>query len=116
VLTLEDIERRLQEGSRRCAAAVTALHGALAIATPITNATAATTPDTLPGLDMSTLASLPAVASLWDVSGLPLAFDPSVAGATVAKAHTVVDSTYTGATVVQVLNGAPTNSSIVGSP
>jgi hypothetical protein len=82
-------------------AAVAAVLGALAIAAPIADAGAATTPGTYPGFSLD---------------GLPLSFvDPSVGGMAFAKGPTVINDVFNGATVVQSVNGAA-YSSVIGSP
>jgi hypothetical protein len=80
---------------------VTAVLGALAIAAPIADAGAATTPGTSPGFPFY---------------AVPLfVVDPSVGGTAVAEGPTVIDDVFNGATVVQSVNG-PAYSSVVGSP
>jgi hypothetical protein len=86
---------------KRHVAAVTAVLGALAIAAPIAEAGAATTPGTYPGFALD-----------WE----PLPFvDPSIGGMAYAIGPTVIDDVFNGATVVQSVNGA-TYSSVIGSP
>jgi hypothetical protein len=81
-------------------AAVAAVLGALAIAAPIADAAAATTPATYPGFSLD---------------GLPLSFvDLSVGGMAFAKGPTVINDVFNGATVVQSVNGAAC-SSVIGS-
>ena len=85
---------------KRRVAAVTAVLGALAIAAPIADAGAATTPDTYPGHSFD---------------GVSLSFDPSVGPVAVAIGPTVISDVFNGATVVVVANG-PASSSVIGSP
>jgi hypothetical protein len=86
---------------KRRVAAVTAVLGALAIAVPIADAGAATTPVTYPGFLFY---------------GVPLSFvDPSIGSVAFAKGPTVINDVFNGATVVQSVNGAA-YSSVIGSP
>jgi hypothetical protein len=86
---------------KRRVAAVTAVLGALAIAAPIADAGAATTPDIYPGFSLY---------------GVPPSFvDPSVGGMAYAHGPTVINDVFNGATIVQSVNGAA-HSSVIGSP
>jgi hypothetical protein len=96
-------------------ATVTVVLGALAIAAPIADAGAATTPATYPGFSLPAFASLPAFYGV-PLYGAALSFVyPSVGGLAFAKGPTVINSVANGATVVQIVNGAA-GSSIIGSP
>jgi hypothetical protein len=87
--------------SKRRVAAVAAVLGALAIATPVADAGAATAPGTYPGFSFY---------------GVPLSFvDPSVGGMAFAEGPTVINDVFNGATIVQSVNGAA-SSSVIGSP
>jgi hypothetical protein len=95
--------------SKRSVAAAMAVLGALAIAAPITGASAAATPGALPG--WGTYGTLPG----WDsaFAGLAAPFVPIVAGVPAAVGvggyaygGTSVNNVLNGATVVQVANGA----------
>ena len=86
---------------KRHVAVVAALLGALAIAAPIADAGAATTPGTYPGFSFH---------------GVPLSFvDPAVGGMAFAEGPTVINDVFNGATIVQSVNG-PAYSSVIGSP
>jgi hypothetical protein len=111
-----DVRRRRLKGvtgmlpSKRSVAAVTAVLSAVALAAPIADAGAATTPGTYPGFSLTSFFSLPGF------SGVPLTFVfPSVVGTSFTKGPTVVGSVFNGATVVQVVNGAAA-SSVLASP
>jgi hypothetical protein len=95
--------------SKRSVAAVTAVLSALALAAPIADAGAATTPGPNPGFSLSGF-SLPGFNVV-----LPSFDFPAVAGVPVTKGPTVVDSVFNGATVVQVANG-PTENVVGASP
>jgi hypothetical protein len=98
--------------SKRSVATVTAVLGALALAAPIANAGATTTPTpvTWPGFSWTGSFSLPGLFQV------PLTIViPPITGTAVSKGPTVVNSVFNGATVVQVANGATANS-IVASP
>jgi hypothetical protein len=113
--------------TKRSVAALAGVAGALAIAAPIADAGAATTPAALPAFSLPTfslptlgslpaLGSLPTIASLPAFSGVPISFvGPSVGFVGVAIGPTVINSVFNGATVVQVVNG-PAGSSVIGSP
>jgi hypothetical protein len=102
--------------TKRSVGALAGVVGALAIAAPIADAGAATTPAfALPTFTMPTFASLPAF-SLPAFSGVPISFvGPSIGFVGVAIGPTVINSVFNGATVVQVVNG-PAGSSVIGSP
>jgi hypothetical protein len=103
--------------TRRYAAATAGVVSALALAAPIAGAGAATTPTAFPGFSLPTFAQLPAFAVLPAFSGVPLSFVyPSAAFVGFAKGPTVIGSIANGATVVQVVNGGPAESSVIGSP
>jgi len=98
--------------TKRSMAAVSAVAGALALAAPIANAGAATTPTptTWPGFTWTGSFSLPGFFQM------PLTVViPPITGTAFSKGPTVVDSVFNGATVVQVANG-PTANSVVASP
>jgi hypothetical protein len=96
--------------SKRSVATVTAVLSALALAAPIADAGAATTPGTYPGFSLSSFFSLPGFYRV------PVTFVfPPITGTTFSKGPTVVDSVFNGATVVQVVNG-PAESSVIASP
>jgi hypothetical protein len=96
--------------TKRSAAALASVVGALAIAAPITTAGAATTPAAYPGFDLS------AWASLWGFGGVPLSFvGPSGACVCFAKGPTVIDDVFNGGTTVVVSDG-PAYGTVVGSP
>jgi hypothetical protein len=95
-------------------AAVTAVLAALAIAAPITGASAATTPGllpgwgtpgTVPGWDPSAFASLPAFSPP-DFTAAPWSFGR----ASFAYGGRVINSVVNGATVAQVVNGVAASS------
>jgi hypothetical protein len=104
--------------SKRSVAAAMAVLGALAIAAPVTGASAAATPGALPG--WGTYGTLPGWGTYgtlpgWDsaFAGLAAPFVPIVAGVPAAVGvggyaygGTSVNNVLNGATVVQVANGA----------
>jgi hypothetical protein len=106
--------------SKRSVAAMTAVLGALAIAAPITSASAATTPTLLPGWG-TTPGLIPGWGTPGTASGVDWsAFMPSFDGApwgasSYAHGPTVVNDLFNGATVVQVVNGGAA-SSVLGAP
>jgi hypothetical protein len=101
--------------SKRSLATVTAVLGALAIAAPIADAGAATTPGIYPGFSLPAFATVPAFYG-GPLYRVPLSFAyPSVGGMAFAKGPTVINSVANGATVVQIVNGAAA-SSIIASP
>jgi hypothetical protein len=87
--------------TKRSAAALAGVVAALAIAVPIADAGAATTPGTYPGFSFY---------------GMPrFVVDPPVGSVAVAIGPTVINDVFNGATVVQSVNGAA-YSSVIGSP
>jgi hypothetical protein len=95
--------------SKRHVAAVTAVLAALAVAAPIADAGAATTPATYAGFSLPGFGAVP-------FYGWPLSFVyPAVGGTSFTKGPTVINDVFNGATVVQVVNGAA-NSSVIASP
>jgi hypothetical protein len=98
-------------------AAVAGALGALAVAAPVADASAATTP-TFAGFHLPALTAAPALTGfhLPAFTPAPLSFiGPSVGFVGVAIGPTVIGSVFNGATVVQVVNG-PAGSSVIGSP
>jgi hypothetical protein len=98
--------------TKRSLAAVTAVLSGLALAAPIANAGADTTPTpvTWPGFSWTGSFSLPGFFQM------PLTVViPPITGTAFSKGPTVVNSVFNGATVVQVANG-PTDNSVVASP
>jgi hypothetical protein len=87
--------------TKRSAAALAGVVAALAIAVPIADAGAATTPGTYPGF------------SFYEVPRFVV--DPPVGSVAVAIGPTVINDVFNGATVVQSVNGAA-YSSVIGSP
>jgi hypothetical protein len=103
--------------TRRYAAATAGVVSALALAAPIADAGAATTPTAFSGSSLPAFAQVPAFAFLPTFSGVPLRFVyPSAGFVGFAKGPTVIGSIANGATVVQVVNGGPAESSVLGSP
>jgi hypothetical protein len=102
--------------TRRTAAAVAGILGALAIAAPVTSASAATTP-AFAGFNLSAFPAFQFPAFNFPAfTPVPLTFaGPSVGFVGVAIGPTVINSVFNGATVVIVSNG-PAGSSVIGSP
>ena len=94
--------------TKRSAAALAGVVGALAIAAPIANASAATTPAAVPAFDVSAWASLWAGVP-WSFAGTPVGFAATAIG------PTVIGSVFNGGTTV-VVSTAPANGSVIGSP
>jgi hypothetical protein len=89
--------------TRRYAAALAGVAAVLAIAAPITDASAATTPAAVPEFPLP------------DFDGVPPSFvGPPAGSMAVAVGPTIIGAVFNGPTVVQVAN-APA-SSVVGSP
>ena len=99
-------------------AAVAGALGALAIAAPIADASAATTTPPFAGFHFPALTASPALTGFqlpaFTSPGLSF-IGPSVGFVGVAIGPTVIGSVFNGATVVQVVNG-PAGSSVLGSP
>ena len=92
--------------TKRSVAALAGVVSALAIAAPITNASAATTPAAYAGFDVS------AWVSLW--AGGPWSY-PSGACSCYAHGPTVIDDVFNGGTTVVVSTG-PAYGTVIGSP
>jgi hypothetical protein len=95
-------------------AALAGVTAALAIAAPIGDASAATTPGA--GHPFTDWASLPAFGGPWGFAWPPLTFvGPEIGYSAYARGPTVINDVFNGATIVQVVNGGAF-SSVVGSP
>jgi hypothetical protein len=88
----------------RYAAALAGVAAALAIAVPITDASAATTPADVPGFPLPAFAGVP-----------PSFVGPPEGTPEVAVGPTVIGTVFNGGTIVQVVNG-PTFASVDGAP
>jgi hypothetical protein len=88
----------------RYAAALAGVAAALAIAAPIADASATTTPAAFPGFPLPAFAGVP-----------PSSVGPPAGSMAVAVGPTIIGAVFNGPTVVQVTTNGPA-SSVVGSP